>query len=369
MAAHGLLKAGDKPEATTGSHRLVVIATEAANLEKDKASVSTASASSLPAENVADMMRKLNLTPREAEPFVLDDEGDDLPCPEWALIGRIMAPNILHVQTITAVVRPAWGNPKGMQIRPMGPNLFLAEFSSEIDRQRVMTGGPWKLSKHAILLKTFDPKIEPMDVVFDQLYIWARIMRPGFNLMNSERGGPLAAKLGQVEKLDVDENGRAWGSFLRARVIINPTEPIMRWITCFSKSKNETILFEVMYERMPMFCFSCGLLGHSSLVCPTPAERDSEGKLPWHGEKICVPEVRNRGPESDQSNKGSWSGADQSSASRSAAPTGSNQKGTGEVASPMNKPVRNRKKPAAAADDAHVLGQKRKQAKVYRVKN
>jgi hypothetical protein len=35
----------------------------------------------------------------------------------------------------------------------------------------------------------------------------------------------------------------------------------------------------------------------------------------------------------------------------------------------MNKPVRNRKKPAAAADDARVLGQKRKQAKVYRVKN
>ncbi|KAM0853806.1 hypothetical protein ACQ4PT_050835 [Festuca glaucescens] len=115
-----------------------------------------------------------------------------------------------------------------MKIRPMGPNLFLAEFSSEKDMMHVMKGGPWMLSKNAILLKIFDPKIEPADVVFDQLYIWARIMRLGFNLMNSERGGPLAGRLGVVEKLDVDENGRAWGSYLRARVVFNPTEPVMR---------------------------------------------------------------------------------------------------------------------------------------------
>jgi hypothetical protein len=68
-----------------------------------------------------------------------------------------------------------------MNIKPMGPILFLAEFCSESDLLHVLKGGPWKLSnKHAILLKVFDPKVQPMDVVFNQLFVWARIMHLDF---------------------------------------------------------------------------------------------------------------------------------------------------------------------------------------------
>jgi hypothetical protein len=139
------------------------------------------------------MMQRLNLTSKEADPLVLEDEGDDdLPCPEWALVGKVLAPNTLHINTIRAVVRPAWGNPKDLVVNPLGPNIFLAEFGSEADRSRVAKGGPWKLSNHAILLKKFDVLVQPEDVVFDELLIWARIMNLSFDMMNSERGTPLA---------------------------------------------------------------------------------------------------------------------------------------------------------------------------------
>jgi hypothetical protein len=36
------------------------------------------------------MMRRLNLTPKEAAPLILDDEGDDdLTCPKWSLVGKV----------------------------------------------------------------------------------------------------------------------------------------------------------------------------------------------------------------------------------------------------------------------------------------
>ncbi|KAM0831904.1 hypothetical protein ACQ4PT_065235 [Festuca glaucescens] len=167
-----------------------------------KSKATAADSSSQPSaggEAVVDMMRRLNLTSKEATPLILDDEGDDdLPCPEWALIGRVLAPNTLHVNTITAVVRPAWGNPKGLIVRPMGPNLFLAEFGSEADKSSVANGGPWYLgNKHAILLKDFDVSIKPEDVIFDRLPVWVRIMKLDYGLMNSERGTQLAAKLGK----------------------------------------------------------------------------------------------------------------------------------------------------------------------------
>jgi hypothetical protein len=58
-----------------------------------------------------------------------------------------------------------------MKIMPMGPNLFRAEFVSKKDMMHVMKCGPWLLCKNDILLKHFDPKVEPTDVVFDHLHI------------------------------------------------------------------------------------------------------------------------------------------------------------------------------------------------------
>ena len=76
-------------------------------------------------------------------------------------MGKVLAPNPLHVNTITSVVRPVWGNRKGLVVRPMGSNLFLAQFGSEVDKTRVAKGGSCCLNNHAILFKDFDVKIKP----------------------------------------------------------------------------------------------------------------------------------------------------------------------------------------------------------------
>jgi hypothetical protein len=196
------------------------------------------------------MLGRLNLTSQESNAFVLEDEDDEnLGCPEWALVGKALNPNPLHITTIKSVLKSAWGNPKGLEIRSMGTNIFMAEFATKADMDRVSGGSPWNISKHAVLLKVFDPSVKPADVCFDRLSIWAKILNLPFGLMNDTRGNGLASKLGKVEKMDVDEKGRAWGDYLRVRVSINVLEPLMRCVSLYSPKRQVTEVYQVLYER------------------------------------------------------------------------------------------------------------------------
>jgi hypothetical protein len=186
--------------------------------EKGNSTSGASSSSAATGDKVAEMFGRLNLTSQESKAFVLEDEEDENPgCPDWALVGKVLAPNPLHISTIKAVLRPAWGNPKGLDFQSVGSNLFMAEFASKADMDRVTNGSPWRINKHGVLLKAFDPSVKPNEVCFDKLTVWARILNLPFGLMNDTRGKSLAGTIGKVEMMEVDSKGRAWGEFLRFR--------------------------------------------------------------------------------------------------------------------------------------------------------
>ncbi|KAM0902911.1 hypothetical protein ACQ4PT_019000 [Festuca glaucescens] len=141
-------------EITSGkapSDRLILsrdLVVTAGDLSKHKASSSGPYADATAGDGVMEMLRRLQLTCQESNTFVLDDEAeDDLGCPEWALAGKVLAPNTLHISTIKAALQPAWGNPKGIEMHVMGRNLFLAEFATKADKTRITEGSPWIVAK------------------------------------------------------------------------------------------------------------------------------------------------------------------------------------------------------------------------------
>lgn len=304
-------------------------------------------------DRMADMMARLRLTAAEAKAVVLDDEEEtDLVDPAKALVGKVLAPSVLHIQTISAAMRPAWGNPKGFVFNPVGDNLFLAEFGCGANRDRVFDREPWVVGKHAVLLKKYNSDFKPLQVRFDRMAIWARIIDLPYRLMNERRGKEIAKPLGTVLKVDADEQGRCWGGFMRVRVEINVEEPIPRYVTVFSSRDKSFEWYEVKYERLPLFCFSCGMLGHSFLVCSTPAERDEDGDLPYAAKRLCVFDDQNKKSSSAKSGNasnsagGGTSGFDSRGSSGGAAQPGTSksrgkkpasqdsERGT-EVTSPM----------------------------------
>lgn len=86
-----------------------------------------------------------------------------------------------------------------------------------------------------------------------------------------EKIGQRLGKLLAVE--DTLENG-GWAEFLRIRVEIDVLKPLRRTIK-IGGGKGKDVRGRVSYERLPMFCYCCGHLGHSEGDCTVNEEKEA----------------------------------------------------------------------------------------------
>lgn len=99
--------------------------------------------------------------------------------------------------------------------------------------------------------------------------------------------------IGHVVKMDVDKGGKASGAFLHGRVAIEIDKPLRRGVLLLMSKQEEPRWFEAQYERLPYYCFACGILGHSEVECLNPVAQNEQGKLPYDIQ-LCAPKERRR---------------------------------------------------------------------------
>jgi hypothetical protein len=228
-----------------------------------------------PDDKVAEMLSHLNLTAEEEEVVALSDDEEEASNPkvEWALFGMVLSPTTVHAATVFGAMRPAWGNLAGLKIRSSGAkaeNLFVAEFEFKQDMERALGGSPWLAGKHAVILRDYDENLKPSEICFDRMEIWARIIDLPLGWMNKARGERAMSLIGEVKRMDVDRDGKASGPFLHARVSMAITKPVRRGVLLKTKKEAATEWFDIEYEKLPYFCMSCGILGHSHFECDKP---------------------------------------------------------------------------------------------------
>nr|POE89728.1 hypothetical protein CFP56_49500 [Quercus suber] len=84
--------------------------------------------------------------------------------------------------------------------------------------------------------------------------------------MNSSVDSQIANEIGVPILVDGSKSGFAWGPFLRIRVDIDVTKPLMRGKMVHIEGAGEGWVF-FKYERLPTFCYRCGILGYQEQEC------------------------------------------------------------------------------------------------------
>lgn len=96
---------------------------------------------------------------------------------------------------------------------------------------------------------------------FSYCTLWVQLHDMLFLYMTTEVGKLLGEMIGRVEEVDLMD-GRIVGSrFLWVRIQVVLTQPLVPKVY-HTRIKEGIKATDVKYERLPMFCYYCGHIGH-----------------------------------------------------------------------------------------------------------
>lgn len=83
-----------------------------------------------------------------------------------------------------------------------------------------------------------------------------------------------------MEEVDTDADGVGWGEFLRVKIKIDLSNPLSRGRILKLQGESTWIVFR--YERLPKYCFQCGVIRHGRGGCEKRSMmRNHESSAPF----------------------------------------------------------------------------------------
>lgn len=72
--------------------------------------------------------------------------------------------------------------------------------------------------------------------------------------------------VGKILAIEWHDKDRCWVEFTRVRVLGDIVKPLRRVANVVEKDGNELLCF-FKYERLPVYCYICGRIGHNTMKC------------------------------------------------------------------------------------------------------
>jgi hypothetical protein len=110
-----------------------------------------------------------------------------------------------------------WKTMGNVGSKELNDNLWLVEFSTELDEWRVIDGWPWLFDRSVLVLIEVDENILPAQMDFTRSLFWVQVHDMPLICMNRAVGSRIVETLGKVEEVDVIGDGVGWGRCLRIR--------------------------------------------------------------------------------------------------------------------------------------------------------
>ncbi|XP_021750220.1 uncharacterized protein LOC110715908 [Chenopodium quinoa] len=218
------------------------------------------------ADDLSSRWKNLNISPEEKEYVDLRVEGAKMDVRlSLCLLGQLITNKKFNKEAMKRTLKSVWNLSNGVVIRNLDYDIFMFQFFHWKDMKKVQDGAPWCFDNQLLVLKEVESGKQPWQVEFTQCLFWLRIYDLPFDSNTVEDAKAVASRVGEVVEVnEIDEVG--WETSFRVRVLMDIRKPIKRWQKIKNKAGQDAwVVFK--YERLPMLCFECGLIGHTDKDC------------------------------------------------------------------------------------------------------
>lgn len=221
-------------------------------------------------------------------------------------IGKLLSERPAKAEYVGRTLGGIWSPFTGVECKDLGRNRFLFSFHDEASKRKALDNGPWTFNKELLVMEGFMPSKTIDEYEFKTVPIWVRAYGIPMGMMNLDTGNLVGGQVGEFLDEDLDDDGSAMGEFMRIKIRMDITIPLMRFITLEIeddeeehnqmyeemmgadenvKERNKHIeekIITLKYEHLPDFCYNCGIIGHTEKSCPTTSRRGGERQFgPW----------------------------------------------------------------------------------------
>lgn len=186
---------------------------------------------------------------------------------ENALVCKILSQKQINPEMFKSKMSHIW-NQEQTIISMVGFNLYLCKFKNGKIKSLIADNGPWFFDKALLLFKEPKGGNYGDDIEFRYVSFWIHFHKLPFACFSREVAAEIGSILGQVCQIDLEEEvDQCRGGTLRVKIQIDATKPLKRGIFLSSEDSTEDRWIPITYEKLPDFCYGCGLLGHTLKEC------------------------------------------------------------------------------------------------------
>ncbi|MBA0751815.1 hypothetical protein Gogos_000715 [Gossypium gossypioides] len=160
-----------------------------------------------------------------------------------------------------------WHRIGGIFILDLGEKRYLFQFFYEMEKNRVLKGIPSFFNNHLLLMHKNQPRENPLLVplLSDEFWVQVHDLPPG--LMSATMAHQFGSFLGTFLEYDAIIPTRGVQIFMRIKVWLDVSLPLKRRKKIMV-GKDHVFYARIQYEKLSLFCFMCGKLGHGESFCP-----------------------------------------------------------------------------------------------------
>jgi hypothetical protein len=195
------------------------------------------------------------------------------------ILVHIISQKTHNNQAVYAALAKAWDFAIPFSFVALGPNKYLLKFSKKEHIDRINQQVTWNVNGCLLTLQQWSPTATLGEIATKKFPFWIQIHGLPLENMTTRNAIAIGKGLGDFLKVD-DAAGQPipkFRSYLRVLAGIDVHAPLKPGFQ-FRRDNGDQVWISLKYERLDIYCTSCGCIGHKKDNCRAPQAACTPGK-------------------------------------------------------------------------------------------